>query len=696
MQSGTAPYEYAIRGGRFRAADPYLGNTPIGLSGILLEQAQFVITAERRKWNKFAGGGSHFLPNFNLYVNPAISPSGRYEPKVDGSTLGNEIYPAAAWILDHIQETRIALNNMFSDYSDDSDLDQFQYRAAWFQSLYPESPSGFYFADDADIFSSVVGHWEHRFPSETGIIDYLSNDVLGSSGVIYDIDFAEVMFNPAPHMSTTGFDTIHGRRVNNSEDTFNIQQFPLFPGFQKTDGSLVPLTEREPTFLRTHRNYNIDHITSGAIRLDGYVVTSGTSFFLGRNANNFDTNIEEFIPLAQGLREVDFGGNFPDARVFIIPKPQASGVYRAAVVNKRSDFPNTTIESGVMSFWPQLTHYWPSGVGVDATLVGSTTTLANLGYHVFDDALWMLDTSPTNASALTIPSGLAMLSPYTGHRMWVRYADQTAIDSTVSFSGPPTVTNLNWSTFVGLERPAADVIYRVHPTIQRPFASTSGQFRLGLYNDNLDLVTDVTTTSDSVETNLVDQFPLGGGDVLGDLWLDINNNEYWVATASAAGFAFWKFDSNLKYINKYIQLNGIVDPKGFSTGGLQFVFGDIGSSGIYPTTIVDGTEPFDNTANTPQVGTVTLGTPKNINAAPFIGVSSFATIHDIFEITGGTHVPDGIYAIVSWFNTSGTINSIYLVRIEEDTSTWEIHAITRMETSIQVGTGRRELLYMPY
>src|SRR6185436_11320267 len=311
LQSGTIPYEYANRGHRFASLP-----IPIGISGVLLEQAQFIITAEIRKWNKLSAGGNHFLSDFNIYVNPIIAPSGPYEPKIDGSTLGNTFYPAGAFILDHLEETRIALNTLFQIYDNDTDLDQYEYRAAWLQSLYPESPSGFYFALDPDTSANVIGQWYHRLPSETGIVDYMALDVLGSSGVLYDIDFAEVMFNPPPHIARIAFDTMHGRRVNNTEDTFNIQQFPIFPAFQKTDGSLIGLTGREPASLRTHNDYNIQHVSSGDIRLDGYVLFDDTKLYLDRNGNIFDTSSTDFTFVSQGLRSVHLGGNMSGARIF--------------------------------------------------------------------------------------------------------------------------------------------------------------------------------------------------------------------------------------------------------------------------------------------------------------------------------------------------------------------------------------------
>lgn len=301
LQSGIPPYEYAIGQGSFRVPEPYSAHIAIGPSGILLEQAQFVITAELRKFFKFLD--SSILLDFFVYINPAIAPSGPYEPKANGSTLGNEVAPASVSYIDVIQDTRGAFESLCSFYTFDSDYQIEDFFKGWLQSAYPDSPSGFYFAPE--LFTT--GHYAHRFPSEVGIINYNSPEVLGSSGVLYDIDFGEVMFNPAPFFAKAEFRTAHDVRGDtNANDTFFIFSTPVFPAFQKTDGSLIPLTGREPPILAGNVFYATAPISSGTVRFDGYALRDQTNIALGHGVN---FNVKDFDFFSNGIRPLLFGGN---------------------------------------------------------------------------------------------------------------------------------------------------------------------------------------------------------------------------------------------------------------------------------------------------------------------------------------------------------------------------------------------------
>jgi len=707
LASGQLPYDYAHGQGPFRVANPYKTNFPIGPSGVLLEQAAFVITAERRKLMKFLNGNA-YLDDYFLYVNPIISPSGGFEPKANGSTLGNQVYPGAAFIIDHIHDIRASLTNFFTFLSQDTDYTGDAYRAAWLQAVYPNSPSGYYQATDPDLFTIVVGQWSHRFPSETGVITYTNDDVLGASGVLYDVDFGEVMFNPPPHLAAFGIVTMHSKKVNGQNDGFGVQMYPIFPAFQKTDGTIIPLTNREPVSIPQVPDYSIAHITSGEMRIDGYAIFGKTLLYLGRNGQIFDTTSASFTTGPEGLRQVLFGGNVSGARIFATPTAQSSGVYRIASRNRFIDFPTTTVESGSMSVWPNIVSYWPNELTAGDQLVGSTTTRSNLGYHVFDDCIWMTDTAVGVSPTTGFASGLAILSPFTGHRMWVRYADQTAIPSIPL--GGSTAINKNWSSSVGLTRLAANTTYRLHPNIQRDFTSASGQGIFGKYNDMLDLIATVTTKSNIVQPGIADQFPLGTSTDLtfNDYWHDDSADEYWLSNSQNVGIDMWKFDSLFKYVNKYIfnSPSGIFNARGFFNNGNHFLFhGEFGptggtniiGSGIYPVHILsEGTDPYGDDAVIPNCGNAAIypWEAKPINGAPFVGFQNFAEILDIFVVPVATHVYPGVYATVSWRVSAGD-PSIYLVRIEESTSTWEIKSISRMETNIQASQ-RRELLYMPY
>lgn len=684
LASGTIPYSYDYGQGPFHVPDPYSSDFPIGPSGILLEQAQFVITAELRKWKKADGlQGSHTLPEFDWFNNSNIAPSIRYEPRANGTNLGNAEGSGCLNFLDHIQQTRNALFTLFfNELNGDTNDDYF---IAWLSALYPNNPSG------------RNGNYSRRLPSQTGVVNYTSLDVLGGSGILFDVDFGELMFNPFPHISTFNLDNAH---IN---DPYEIQTGPLFPCFQKTDGTLVPLTGREPDDINnTFKSYHTLPIGSGTIMINGYCLQAGTKYYLGNNANNFDvTGGGAFTHSALSIRQAGNGGNIPTTRSYITPSAQPSGLYRVATINKRSDFPNTTISSGLVSFWPPLTTYPTSQ-----------------GYHVFDDALWITDQKIGNtlASNTTIgnglASGLSMLSPWTFTDMWIRYADLTKFDCLPDAGS--TITYRNWPSGDFLVRTGANNIYRFHETIQRPITSTSGQLRLARYNDKLDYLTDITSTSDAATEigGFDNQFPLGGNtNLIGDTWYDPTTSEHWVSNAINTGSDMWKFDNNFKYINKYIfnLPSGIFNARGVFIGGQHFLyngeFGPTGAthikgSGIYPVHIVaEGTAPYNSTTTPPQGGEAYISLPegKNINGAPFVGTMTSAEIIHIIEVASSTHLTPGVYALIRWVGPStGAIGKLYLIKIEEKTTEWEVKFAILLENLTVSPFKRRYLLYMPY
>jgi hypothetical protein len=678
LQSGFPPYEYAVRSLPFRAPDYTTGLSAIGPSGILLEQAQFVITAEQRRWNRLIE--SHILPTFKLYTHTVNTPSG-YDPKADGSTL-SEFVPGSLIFIDPIQETRTALEDLFDDYAADTDFSGDEYKADWLQNAYVDSFSGFYTDHNGN-----TGHYAHRLPSEVGVIDYASEEVLGSSGVLYDIDFGEVMFNPYPHMSFSAFRTAHGLRAppNFGNDTFNIQVGPLFPAFQTTAGGLIGLTGREPDFLTSVGNlYDTRHISVGVVRCDGYMLSGVTNYRLATAKGSDFSGADDFTFAAGGIRNFSNAGELDLGRVFLTPKAQNSGVYRMAAINQRSVFPNTAIESGTMSVWPRIERSWP---GQEFNVAGIEE---NLGYHVFDDTIWITDISPFGTTSKA--SGLAVLSPYTGHPLWVRYAELVN----------DTSTDLNWPDYTGLERPSNNTIYRTSPTIVTTVTAVSGRAAFQEFNDNLDYQGETLSTSAIGDPLNPNEFPLLGDAVE---WSDMmyDGTNYWVFNQDRVGVDAVKFDSSFNYVEKYVfnpptgvkegrcaYLNGkhrIFD--GVFAGGPQLVT----QSGIIEWTAVDSS---DNGGATP--GVITLGTEKIIDGEKEFGVKNFAEIFDMFEVTGAAHIPNGVYCLIRYSGTAAfETRFIHLLRLEEGVSTWSIvaiYVIDTLTTSLVPFYGRIEGLEM--
>ena len=688
LQSGTPPYVYDYGGGPFQTPKPSCDGLVIGPSGKLLEQAQFTITAELRRW--FGGFRAHELSDFFVYTHPDIAPSGPYEPKANGSTLGNTLNPGSMFTVDHIIETRDALSFMLGKMRNDTDYTSDQLLASWLNALYPNNPSG------------AAGHYSRRSPSEVGSIDYIAEDVLGSSGVLYDIDFGEVMYNPFPHIAKVQLGNVHGKGPAGNNSVFTIRMAPLFPSFQKTNGTLIGLNGREPADSELSNSlisYDTSHISSNLVRCDGYMLTSDSEYYLGDHVNVFD-RIEDFSFALDSPRTPPGGlavDNVPTSRVFLSTTAQASGVYMLAVRNPLSSFPNAAIESGVTSRWPNPSRYWP----VESSL-GDTTSNSNLGYEVFDDAIWRTDNALDTFSAeARYPSGLAIMSPYTGHNMWVRFADLTA--STLDAFD----RRFNWTRFRGLENINGSII-RVNPNpafVENGgmfISASSGRAIFVEYNADLDLISE--TRSTSVLTNGPNNyFPTAGQADMTFSDLHYDGTHYWVWNNEHVGYDVWKFDNNFEFVDKYsnfrdswvtVPLHGLRRTKAAYVNGQNRIFAatsglntaPISKSGIFPYTVAASPDgPGESTQ-----GDLFLGQRKDIDGASVAGHQPNGEILDLIEVTNGTHVPNGVWALVRWEGGDVSDNSgqIFLLLIEERPNKWEVMAHFLIDDSTNTPDGQ--------
>jgi hypothetical protein len=285
------------------------------------------------------------------------------------------------------------------------------------------------------------------------------------------------------------------------------------------------------------------------------------------------------------------------------------------------------------------------------------------------------------------PSGLALLSPWTGHKMWVRFADMTPGLST---------SNENWSSYIGLEKTAPNIIYRIFDSPVTSLAATSGKVAFQHYNDDLDYLTEILTMSTVTAQN--DEFPLGGSVTsFSDMFYD--GTYYWVFNLNVAGYDAWKFSNTFDFVEKYTFNNpsGISQTRAaYVNGKHRIYYGFIGTgptvslttSGIWDYECTDSGAPAGGVA-----GSCTLGTQKMINAAPAIGLQDEAHILDLFEVTGSTHVVPGVYALIL-FRVGGY--HLYLMRLEETATTWEVAAHSLLITNVPFVNYRPEGLHMDY
>lgn len=644
VASGIIPYEYSAQT-PFRATDYLDPVAPlaIGPSGLLLEQAYFVLMAEYRRYR---GLDSFFEPNFYKYINQEISKVG-IEPRPNGENLASGL-AAGLIYTNHISDGRTALEAVFPFIEIDSDYTEEEIKQDWLIKTY-NTPSG------------RVGDYYHSDAHSTGRVP-TEEHFLGGSGVLFDVDLGEIMYNPYPRFGASSLDSA---KVSISTGSFSVPTFPFFPTFQKTDGSLISVTSRETDyrdgFIST--GYNLISLNaSGVIRFDGDVLRQETVYFVGTGNGFNDSGASDFTFVDGSTRRVGVFADIaePQTRVFVTPTTQTSGVYQIIASNPRSTVPATAIPSGEISIWPPLDQAFPN--------YNASSFDGNDGYEVFDDCFWMVDIPGPGALASGdeyAPSGLAVISPFTGRALWVRWAQPTVT------SHASSAEQVAWPDLCGLARTGANRIYRVATNLDTNDAIFMR------YNDNLDFVSETAATISTPAgvNELFDMFHDGTDFFV----LEQNNGN----TVQIDGITFTE-------IARYIGISNERKGEYFNSKYWQWRSG------------VSGINEVTYSAGSP--GSVNNVAFKEIRMPPALigtngSVAISANIEDVIEVTGSTHIPNGIWALVEY--TIGASIRPYLVKVTESATTFEVDAVIPLIVSNYHrrsfrGQGNRfyDLLYM--
>lgn len=665
FQSGNAPYDYAVSD-PLRVKNPYTNIGVTGPSGILLEQAQFVITAELRKFN--AINESHILPDFNIYVNPVIVPSGPYEPKTNGSTLGNAINPGNLFIINHILETRTALDELFSFYELEGEWLSEEHKIDWL--------------NQAAIDFPLPSGYRRRDPDVTDQPFLINADVstLGGSGVLFDIDFSEVMFNPYPFFANNVFLNIYAN--GNFPFLFNA---PAWPAFQHTNGDLVGLNGREPSNAidGISTEYDTSHFASNEVRLDGYVFLPETDYLIGRGLRNFAI-VSNFNYVSSSPRLAGDGATIPTTRVFASTQALASGVYKLAARNRRVVVPFTTVESGIVSQWPPSGQAYPDTgrsfphiVDVLSPFNGHSTWYNNqeyeIGYQSFDDSLWITDAS----NSVRPPSGLVIASPFTGHAMWLRFAQMAPSTGSGSFGGFTNSAGI-WGQHVGLEK-VSSTIYRVQRIKARGSTSARHRALIQKYDENLTYLGQIETPDTSPAPDITDytdmtflptssttpnQWMLYGKDAGSRLSVTFYDSSFTTTLFGGGSAAFYIGATSVTAGNALSQTSvimGAAELGGIARSAAEFSDGN-NSTGFHTR----GSGIWDLEIGTTGSGVI-FKNCRIIDMAPITKQWSStlgAKIYDLFEVPiTATHITPGSYALISFDSSSFGTTRLFLLRI---------------------------------
>ena len=678
LVSGVLNYQYDYN-------LPLRVDNPVLISGVFIEQPQFVHLSEYRRLLNYGTNSPYVKYD---YVDAA--PSG-YEPKGDASTLsiftpGNVLY------IDYILDLRNTLDLLFEAYSLDSPWSAYDHKLDWLTNTYPLSPSGY------------VGKHLHRAPSSVGYILDSSLEILGGSGAIYDIDYGEIAFNPYPFFAKTKSLDVHGTSIL---DKFMMNVSPLYPCVQNTNGQVPhPGVDYVPQVAGSGY-VNPTHTASGLVRIDGYSISSGTLISatnlinksIRENAFTFVTSEKRYV-VPSGFN-CDFSRNF-----YMPPSGIASGVYRLCLQNQSQFFPNTVIQSGLISLWPNYSSQF-SGIITNDVQSGHARDLHD-GYEVFDDCLWMLDHGyfPGTNGFATEASGLCIVSPFTGRFLWIKHADRKSHSVGGTFGIARWDLNLRGlikaSGVDGLSK-----LYRMNPQFLSTGAGSSdypfrAKFQEYKYN-NLDYgqeifedVSNSTPTFDATPPILTQSIAhdttADAIYVYGDSSVSVAHRLDKFITTGSKRFSIsdsWRFNVVLVGI-----INTPIHPDRICYISSSDKLAGWRVNGLFPATSVGGTAGYpasgigDITLNSPSAGIVSYANSidystekpiRDIPPHPIYGHYTRMLILDVKDVNSGVHVPNGVWVIVAVSAaindpTSGTNKNVYLylLQIKERASIWEV------------------------
>lgn len=422
--SGVIPYRYT---GRYpfvlESSDDYLG-----FSGVIIEQAMWVLTAELGRYQRFPRAS--FAPAFQVYRHPSgvlgfdpsdssktyelalprgergdyalseLDLSGRYlsgdlgQPGSTPGVVSSGLRGGKQGMPDFINDMRSFMSGIPFNFVDPVD--------PGFPGLFDDNGSnnGSISTDcDHDALQdwlSVKGHpggkaawgnkaWTREYYPLPGEIPA---GFLGASGTIYDIDFDEVYYQPYPRLrNTTATD------LGNSEKTDLVRFTPVFPAFMKTNGTLINVTDRDKQkaiSITSQADYfNYDHISSGYLRIDGDVLLSDGEYVFDQSSSAtfaqsgiraMQEGTDAFLPFQPAIN-----------RVFIDPPSLSEGQHDFFVRNNGLKIPS-----------------------------GERISSKENAIDVFDAGFWV------NGSPDDEP-GLALVSPLSGDALFVKFAEELGL-----------------------------------------------------------------------------------------------------------------------------------------------------------------------------------------------------------------------------------------------------------------------------
>jgi hypothetical protein len=452
----------------------------------------------------------------------------------------------------------------------------------------------------------------------------------------------------------------------------------MYPSFQKLNGNLISLNGFEnplpadPVPSKIVRDYA--PTGSGKVRYVCYPTLGSTNFYLG--------DINTIVGSPQGIQfstdqmtvaaisAAPLGESFinvPGSVVFLNTIPLGTGVYRIAARNNKTNYPMTTVESGIISQWPK-----PKDIS-DETFFANVSTSYH-GYEVFNNAFWVTDWGAFINNSIGVsdfdpvgPSGFSIHSPFTGRPLWQRNST-SALAAVISndLSVPANNSNTNWTqNLLSLNRTGVDSIVRLAGLSPGSFiGGVSFDIIIAIYNDLINSVSNITTTLSLSPTNINSNTTK----VYSMVW---DGNHHWVIGESTAVIGpqrfVWELDATFSEVARY---DSSLAPLLFNrTGAISDGLGGPIRYFQFEDTSLNISEWI------PGGGVITTGSTKAIDINSIIpGTVVNSEICSILEVNGISELDSGAYALIR-VRTNLANNRFYIVRIEEGLTTWNVRGL---------------------
>lgn len=394
IASGSRPYTYT----RY----PFILNEgeKIALSGILLEEAMFAVLADREIFEDVDGSNRYYYKYFGNGTPEDYAKKVGFEPRADGGNLDgswqypvsdfadNPLYkkPGVVNFQDYILDMRTKMELLFTKMNEvDCEASAEQIKGAHLSGV-----------------KTNLGLADEDYTAEDWLHD---STTLGESGVLYDVDYREVQWQPLLRFSKW--------KANGS---YHSPSEPIGPCFQTTAGATINPTARDLSKAAAVGGndeiaYNAANSNRIAFYGDGFS-TSVYAYMFDMWSDKRQGGTLSCTSVASRTINQAMAGGIG----YFSPAACGSGIKRLFIWDSDAG----AAPSSMLGFWPVRTGYELQDISPSRNTRLTNDGIVYLsGLQIFNDYFAVLGAA-----------GVQVMSPLNSDILWTRHSD----DSTWSVS----------------------------------------------------------------------------------------------------------------------------------------------------------------------------------------------------------------------------------------------------------------------